>query len=339
MRWLLSEGTTGAQTLSDLDVGLTPYPIPPDVGAGGFEMVELALGMSVFRAVHTFLPAAAGRLVPLMRARSTMRETSLMVQKTRSGLVLHRENYPRTELTFGEGRLLFRHAHRIDVVPVLDASHDSEMISVTIGDSVLARLLGEGEALALLKALGIGVPPVVNVRPIPRLVSSHLGSSLSTRLTGLPRKLFAQARILDFPAALQSHLDEPPAPAQGRGRLRETVVRLHADLAHLEGKVPTLDELAREHGHSARALNDAFRSEYGCSIVAHVSRCRLDEAKAALSHTDVPMKTLALRLGYSHVNHFISAFRRQFGVTPGSLRRSEPRQAHGSTSGRNSDFA
>ena len=41
MRWLLSEGTTGAQTLSDLDVGLTPYPIPPDVGAGGFEMVEL----------------------------------------------------------------------------------------------------------------------------------------------------------------------------------------------------------------------------------------------------------------------------------------------------------
>ena len=43
MRWLLSEGTTGAQTLSDLDVGLTPYPIPPDVGAGGFGMVELTV--------------------------------------------------------------------------------------------------------------------------------------------------------------------------------------------------------------------------------------------------------------------------------------------------------
>jgi len=33
------------------------------------------------------------------------------------------------------------------------------------------------------------------------------------------------------------------------------------------------------------------------------------------------MKTLAHKIGYSHVNHFITAFKKKFGVTPGSLRK------------------
>jgi len=33
------------------------------------------------------------------------------------------------------------------------------------------------------------------------------------------------------------------------------------------------------------------------------------------------MKVLAARLGYSHVNHFIAAFKKKFGYPPGSLRK------------------
>jgi AraC-like DNA-binding protein len=33
------------------------------------------------------------------------------------------------------------------------------------------------------------------------------------------------------------------------------------------------------------------------------------------------MKALANQLGYSHVNHFITAFKRQFGYSPGTIRR------------------
>jgi AraC-like DNA-binding protein len=35
----------------------------------------------------------------------------------------------------------------------------------------------------------------------------------------------------------------------------------------------------------------------------------------------VSFRSAATRLGYSHVNHFISAFKRKFGYSPGSLRR------------------
>jgi AraC-like DNA-binding protein len=53
----------------------------------------------------------------------------------------------------------------------------------------------------------------------------------------------------------------------------------------------------------------------------HVSEQRLDQAYDALMTTDVPIKLIAVNLGYSHVNHFSNAFRKKFGYPPGSLRR------------------
>jgi AraC-like DNA-binding protein len=43
---------------------------------------------------------------------------------------------------------------------------------------------------------------------------------------------------------------------------------------------------------------------------------RFDEAYQALIDTDFPMKTLAHKISYSHVNHFITALKKKFCVTP-----------------------
>lgn len=96
---------------------------------------------------------------------------------------------------------------------------------------------------------------------------------------------------------------------------------LHDELESLQGKVPTLDGLAQQYGISARVLNDEFRKVYGCSIFTCISELRLKEAHEALLKTDIPMKTLAINLGYCHVNHVIGAFGRKFGYSPGSLRK------------------
>ncbi len=71
----------------------------------------------------------------------------------------------------------------------------------------------------------------------------------------------------------------------------------------------------------ARVLNNGFKEIYGCSINTYISGQRLDSAHEVLVKSDIPMKTLAVNLGYSHVNHFITAFRKKFGYSPGSLRR------------------
>jgi DNA-binding response OmpR family regulator len=88
-----------------------------------------------------------------------------------------------------------------------------------------------------------------------------------------------------------------------------------------EGKAPTLDELAQQFGRSAKLLNEEFADEFGQSIYSFMSEHRLIQAHAALAQTDVPIKQLAARLGYAHVNNFSIAFKRRYGYPPGSLRR------------------
>ncbi len=104
-------------------------------------------------------------------------------------------------------------------------------------------------------------------------------------------------------------------------RSRERLRRLHDDLMRMEGKLPTLEALAARVGLCARRLNDAFAREYGLPIHAFVTDRRLTAAYASIRDTDIPLKQLASRLGYAHVNHFNAAFRKKFGLPPGQLRR------------------
>ncbi|SDI24359.1 helix-turn-helix transcriptional regulator [Propionivibrio dicarboxylicus] len=92
-------------------------------------------------------------------------------------------------------------------------------------------------------------------------------------------------------------------------------------LINMHGKLPTLNELAAQFGCSARLLNDDFVAEFGGSIYAFITSQRLDEAHEAILQSNVPLKTLAFKLGYAHVNHFITAFRKKYGYPPGSLRK------------------
>lgn len=102
---------------------------------------------------------------------------------------------------------------------------------------------------------------------------------------------------------------------------------LHDYLMQTEGKLPGLGALAQRFGRSARWLDNEFEREYGKTIYAFICEVRLDEAHAALIEGNLPIKQVSLRLGYSHVNHFTTAFRRKFGYPPGSLRRKRAAEA------------
>lgn len=98
---------------------------------------------------------------------------------------------------------------------------------------------------------------------------------------------------------------------------------LHQQLINTKGKLPTVEELASQYGCSIRTLNNEFAAEYGQPVQAFITEHRFNRAHTALQQTTVPMKVLASQLGYSHVNHFIVAFKKRFGYPPGTLRKQE----------------
>ena len=77
-----------------------------------------------------------------------------------------------------------------------------------------------------------------------------------------------------------------------------------------------LAALARDAGASLRTLQRIFPRETGLSIDAWRQKARLVHAVVALS-AGLPVTVVAPDCGFESVSAFITAFKRQFGVTPG----------------------
>lgn len=299
----------------------TPIPMPDTIGTGWFSSIQLPLNIVIRRGSHHFKPEAAGRLIPLANFKEEYSEPVLFVQTAKTGRITLYDYTLGEEYIFGSHSTLFRHIDKLDSQPKLDTSEDSELTVLIIGDSVLKSLLGDEQAHNLLESLRIAAMPSAVVTKVPHHISALLHASMPEHLTGNVRMLFAQAKVLEYICALSEHfVGDQRNKSKGDSREKQ-LLRLREELNQLEGKVPTLDELARQYGMSARLLNDEFKKLYGSTIYTYISELRLNEAHEALLKTTVPMKTLAINLGYSHVNHFISAFGKKFGYSPGSLRK------------------
>lgn len=321
--WLINTAVDATELRpEDGDVERLAYPFADDDNEGTFQKVELALGMSLFRASYRSKPGNM-QLIPLAEVNINFPEPTFMVQSMHHGRVMHRELYPEIELLFSPGIDLFRFTDKLRVIPLLDSSQDSEMTSLAVGQSTLGALIGVKQAAQLLDTLDLNTSPTVKVQTIPRHVSAHLHNAIPKTLVGNARALHCQARMLDYLAALIDHFygprNEPKMTSSSQDRARAT----YDYLIQNQGPLPALDKLAEKFGRSARVLNKEFAAEFGQPIVAFMSAYRLDVAHEAIVKTDVPLKMLAERLGYNQVNNFNAAFKKKFGYPPGSLRRAK----------------
>ncbi len=323
LRWLIEETADPLELLATEGDQLgRALHIDPAMGQGHFDLIQLPYGSSFFKGVQRFLPAASGHLVPVGEFEIDYGQPSFMVQTVRGSRICHREFIPEQRLIYEEGRDLFCHMEKRHVIPMGDGSHDSEMVSLCLHLSSLEALLGEADAAALLEALGIQRLPSYVIRSMPKALAGLLHGAMARPLQGSVRKLYLQAKALEYLSALSEHLQPVKHQDSRSSSLRLQVHALHGHLLDLAGKVPALEALARQFGIPARRLNEVFTLEYGESIYSFIAGYRLDQARNALTESDIPMKVLADRLGYSHVNHFINAFRRRFGEPPGRFRKS-----------------
>lgn len=80
-----------------------------------------------------------------------------------------------------------------------------------------------------------------------------------------------------------------------------------------------LSDLAKLAGMSVRSLSRHFFAAYGTTISAYVADARMESARRALQRREASVDQAAYMAGFSHRSNFARAFRRRFGVTPGSL--------------------
>lgn len=83
---------------------------------------------------------------------------------------------------------------------------------------------------------------------------------------------------------------------------------------------PSLDQLAAELGISQPRLSRDFRALFGTSVFGFLREARLQRARTLLTTTTLPIKAIALEVGYRDPRDLGRGIKQRFGMTPSELR-------------------
>lgn len=79
---------------------------------------------------------------------------------------------------------------------------------------------------------------------------------------------------------------------------------------------PTLQELAVEIDLPINKLKEGFKQVYGAPVFTFLFDYKMEVARQLLVTEKQPVNEVGLKMGYSTASHFITAFKKKFGVTP-----------------------
>jgi len=198
------------------------------------------------------------------------------------------------------------------------------------GDGARTRLLCGGFMLAspAPEALLALLPQVVTMTPRAALVSAWIGPvfALARQEATEPapgaQAIFAKLADVFLAQALRAYL----TGAARAGLLRPgplpdpPIAHATALIRDAPARPWTLQALARETSMSRTAFAMRFRAATGESPIQHLAKVRLSQAAAYLTTTDLTLDAIAVRTGYASNASLSKAFKRHFGVSPGSYR-------------------
>jgi AraC-like DNA-binding protein len=222
-------------------------------------------------------------------------------------------------------------AGNLDVGARLCAGGDGERTRLLCGGFTLASY-DPGTILALL-------PQVVTMTSSAAPVSSWIGPvlALARQEAAAPvpgaQAIFARLADVFLTQALRAYLTgaacnglhRPGPPHDPPIDHAIGLIRDHVD------RPWTVQALARESGLSRTAFSARFRAATGEPPIQHLAKVRLSQAAAYLASTDLTLDAIAARIGYASDASLSKAFKRHFGVSPGSYRSANRRPTSAAT--------
>ncbi|MBF0596472.1 helix-turn-helix transcriptional regulator [Faecalibacter rhinopitheci] len=79
---------------------------------------------------------------------------------------------------------------------------------------------------------------------------------------------------------------------------------------------PTIKEICNDYSISEYLLKDGFKKIYNNTVYGFILEKKLEIAKNKLEEGSLKVKDIAFEIGYENPSHFISAFKKKYGITP-----------------------
>ena len=111
---------------------------------------------------------------------------------------------------------------------------------------------------------------------------------------------------------------ELPSELQVKERNVEQEVKMYVK-EHLAEDI-TVTQIADVLHFNPQYLMRTFKAKSGVSIMEYITQTRLAYAKKILRETDLPIKSVALMVGYADYAYFTRVFRKETGYSPSQYR-------------------
>ena len=103
-------------------------------------------------------------------------------------------------------------------------------------------------------------------------------------------------------------------------------IKLSQVKKHIETNLdnpPSIEKLSKMFYINTFKLKNGFKLLYGMSVAAYIQYCRVTYAYNRFIRGETNVSQCAWEVGYTNVSHFISAFRKHYGYTPGEVIRKQ----------------
>ncbi|RNL88236.1 AraC family transcriptional regulator [Sinomicrobium pectinilyticum] len=136
------------------------------------------------------------------------------------------------------------------------------------------------------------------------------------------RKTFLYARILELLLLQTEQYGDPEAESLKdlSPSDREKIYKAKAYLLKNYGQKITLQGLAKKIGTNEFLLKNGFKTAFGTTVFGCIHHLRMTKAKKLLLEQKLTISQISDITGYKNPQHFSTAFKKKFGMTPSKLK-------------------
>lgn len=194
----------------------------------------------------------------------------------------------------------------------LEAGHRVRKINITLAQSWFERrsVSGDDFVRRLFSHHGCS-----KAWPLPAHLLDAVTSLMTTdNRSDLQSQVNAEYLVLAIVRECLHELSAMPEGEHAYPPAADAALLSLVDRAVLHGS--GVKEIAADGRMSVSTLQKRFKSSFNMTVQKYIRKRQLEQARRALLVAGVSIGEVAYQAGYNHSSNFITAFRREFGVTP-----------------------
>lgn len=144
----------------------------------------------------------------------------------------------------------------------------------------------------------------------------------NTTYSGKMKALFLEAKMIEL-FLLQLQQNRNPGSTKPFSFKPPDMDRIYDASQLIERHIDefiTIAQLAQLVGINQRKLMQGFKKLFGCTVYQYINDLKMQTAKSLLLDSNKNVNEVAYHIGYQNSQHFISAFKKKFGFSPGKIK-------------------